>query len=548
MPVVNVLGYTMVSFDFSYKEIYWKELTEIVQSEFGEKEIRNAATVQNIFKKCFSHLRARFEELIDKEKRASFYIFVHNFHENSIELYFKVLNGEKIPYDESDLAIIRRILKIIQEQGCGNELIGSKNFSSEIFALRLEFLKILEELLYVGYQAINFSEFIAKSQLFPTSIGFQVIKNKLTILTYKPYENLFQFIESEIPKHNEDVKLYNEAITHFRRVLKYEVGLDYDIIASFTKEFEEHREYNFGVFRMDDIINVILEKRNFNQDDLRLFFSGLTVSKNNKLNVEECILKNQDIRRYTYRPILQLQIDNTNYILLSANRWHESLSTLFTNALPFGVCPSEWLSFKPINNLVTYLKNTHDEILESPVINILVEKEFMYDYKVTSLYCSKTNKNQVGIVKKGIGEIDIMFLDTEFELIYVCECKHNRARFDVNNWQRDYSNFEASYENQLTNKVNWVMTNINIVEAHFSRKYKIDLNLESFKVRGCFIINAPTLYMFNGKFRAFTIRDIKNLLNREYVDTTLVVYDEDTKEETVIKFPYFKNAEKIEKS
>lgn len=80
--------------------------------------------------------------------------------------------------------------------------------------------------------------------------------------------------------------------------------------------------------------------------------------------------------------------------------------------------------------------------------------------------------------------------------IYVSECKHNRSRFDYNNWKRDYSNFKDKYEKQLKRKVDWVKDNIDVIQNHFKLRANdpIEVDLNDFEVVGILLL-MPQLYI-----------------------------------------------------
>lgn len=111
----------------------------------------------------------------------------------------------------------------------------------------------------------------------------------------------------------------------------------------------------------------------------------------------------------------------------------------------------------------------------------------------------------------------------------------------MNNWRRDYSNFKDKYEAQLTRKIKWTSENKNIISAHFSIKNNEKLDFSQYEIRGIFIINAPTIYMHNGVYRAFTITDFNELLIRNYRDVKFEFTDENSGEKILIEFPYFDN-------
>ncbi len=231
MPIANVLGFTMVTLDFQYKEKYWKKISEHVQAKHGESEIIASDAVIGTLKECFQILCNDFEELIEKVPEASFFIFAHNFHENSIDIWKLQLSGIQLSIHESDFATTRRVLKFILEYGCSHDLIGNPNFSQEIVAKRTEYLQHLEELIYIGYQAIGISEYIAQCQLFPCSISIYVENEILKIQPQEPYNSLFKFIEADYPTHSHAVELYN-TIPDLKQALLDNLGIDYDIVSS----------------------------------------------------------------------------------------------------------------------------------------------------------------------------------------------------------------------------------------------------------------------------------------------------------------------------
>ena len=217
---------------------------------------------------------------------------------------------------------------------------------------------------------------------------------------------------------------------------------------------------------------------------------------------------------------------------------------LSTNCFPFGLFPEEWKSNVDLKKFIEKIDNTHDKILQEPIINKLIGKSFPYEIDIKSF---QTLKKQFININSSVGDIDILFLDTENKIIYICECKHNRSRFDYNNWKRDYANFQEKYEKQLERKVNWASQNIKIIEIHFKLRKENpinDIDLSMFSLEGIFIINAPTLYMFNSKYKCYTIYDFSKIMNNEQVFMDFHLSVEDRNKTYIIKHPYFDNIEK----
>lgn len=542
MPILNIFEKKFVLPNYDYSEKYWPIVSDIVFKEIGESELKEPTQVQKLLKKCFALLCLILDEKINEQKNASFYIFCHYLHEDSIDIWQEQIMGNDLGAIEEDFAASRRILKIILEQSCKINLVGTPNFYSEIQENIDSYTKYLEELLYIGSWCYILSEFVSRSQLFPSSIGLKYEESGLSILTYQPFPELFKFVFEEKDKHNSDVEL-SDSINGFKKLLKEEFKVDYNNLSSFVNRQVENPIYRFGLNKIDSIIEELHSELQYAKDFLTVFYNGLKIDKNNCLNIEDCFLKNQHENRHVYRPILELLVDGKIYHMIGRNKWIESLTLLSTNSFPFGQFPSEWKAYPSIKDFVNEIDNTHDKILENPIKELLEKANRIFDYNIESLEQPQTDNINI---KNTVGDIDILFLDEKYKIIYVCECKHNRSRFDLNNWKRDYSKFKSKYENQLERKTNWVKDNKIVLENHLKVKnpQKTDLDISQFETRGIFIINAPTIYMFNGKYRAFTISEIKDLLNEQYVDTTFKFTNEISGKSIIVEYPYFDNLEK----
>jgi len=537
MPILNINNKQVVLPNYDYSAKYWPLLSKLIYAEIGETEIKEPAKVEELLMKCFTKLCGILEQKITSEKKASFYIFCKNLHEDSIELWLLQTQNKSLGLNEEDFAASRRILKIILEQSTKLELKGCPNFEKEIDANIDLYTQYLEELLYIGTWCYALSEFVARSQLFPNSTGISIEDSKLSILTYQPYPELFSFIFHELPKHNSNVVL-SDSIIEFKEIIKDNYGVTYDDLAQFINQQIIQPQYRFGITRLDGLIDEIITELNCNEEFVRDFYSGLTVNKSNCTPIENCFYNNQNENRHIFRPILELSIDGELYNIIGYHKWLESMTLLSTNSFPFGLFPIEWRKHKKLKTFIHKIDNTHDKLLENPISEILNDKNILNDSNVESF----VQPNGINInIKDDIGDIDILFIDEEYKLIYVCECKHNRSRFDMNNWRRDYKNFKDTYESQLTRKKEWANSNKDVIQTHFKCTKNISIDLSEYDVRGIFIINAPTVYMFNGALRAFTIKDIIDLINREYVDVKFEFTNEETKVKTIIEYPYFDN-------
>ena len=544
MPGYDIEGKKVVISDDRHKDVYWPELSSYIKKKhFKNTNVyKDHIKVQEVLKECFTFFLNKLETLIQKENRFSFYLFCHLIHEDSIDIHIELIEGKKLSFNEEKFAGSRRILKIILEQSTKYNLKGTPNFNFEINENISEYIFLLEEMIYVGEWAFISSEYIARSQLFPKSIGISMVKEEVTYLTHQPYPLFFSYIFNQLPKHDSKVTL-TDCISEFKNLIESSYSIKYDDLCFFIAEIISKPSNKLGVTILSEIIKNIKANTSVNSKFIDSFYSGLTINKNNALDIDKCYYRNQDIDRYMYKPILEYNIDGKVYNLIGSNKWAESLSQLNTNCFPFGIFPDEWRINNHLKKFIELVYNTHDKVLQNPIIEQLKEKKIPFEMDILRF---KTYKKQFINIDKTVGDIDILFIDVNKKKIYVSECKHNRSRFDYNNWKRDYSNFKEKYESQLERKINWAESNKQTIQNHFKLRSETPINLElaEYDIEGIFIINAPTIYMFNSPYKCYTIYDFGLLLNNQIVYNDFEIYTEDTKRTYHIKHPYFDNIEK----
>lgn len=536
MPLVSVLKYRIPLFNFDLADQYWPEMTATVRPLHLGSEIRDPVSVLEILRTCFRYLEERFMTLIAAETRASFYLAVHQFHESTTDLWIQQLNGATLPVDGSNFAAVRRVLKLILEQGCANNLQNSVNYSQDIMANAVAYLDTLDHLLYLGYWANGIAGYISRVQLFPEAIGIRFEEEGIDFVIYEPFATVLDYIDRDIFRHRHDVVLHN-TVQELKRVFSEKLGIDYDHVTGWLSGLPDE-----PVLVNPQLLFQELLQRGYDKAHLSSFFAGLTVSRANKLSFEACIIRSQDINRYLYRPILSLQVEGVEYWLVKLNKWLESLVTMTTNALPFGVCPPEWKAHQPMASFISRTEAKHDKTLEEPLADMLKKRGFLYEPNVKSVW---DGKKFITLIVKGLGEIDLLYIDHVQHVLYVCECKHNRSKFDAAGWRRDYSNFVQDYETQLANKVRWVTGNLDTVTAHFSRKEKRLIDLAGYTVAGIFVINAPTIYLYDGAFPTYTIAMFRELVEGTFQEHLISYTLPGTQQARLIGRPYMRNAARL---
>lgn len=546
MPGYIIEEKRIIISDDKYKDVYWPELSELVKEKFFSEalEISDPKIVEEILKFSFSFFCEKLEEKIKNEKRFSFYLFCHNLHEDSIDIFLKQTEGYKLSINEEKFAASRRILKVILEQSTKYELKGAPNFFLEMKENREGYSNFLEELIYIGEWAFISSEYLARVQLFPKAIGVKndLENNEIAFLIFQPYPLFFSHIFKDLPNHDSQVAL-SDCIDDFKSLIQDKYSIKYDDLSYFVAEILQNPQNRLGVTILPEIAKIVKTNTSVDHKFLDSFYAGLTVTKENALTMEGSFYKNQDIYRHIFRPILEYSIEGKQFHIIGANKWGESMMLLTTNCFPFGIFPPEWKINKDLKKFIEKIDNTHDKLLQNPIADLIKTKGFPFEIDIKSF---QSVKKQFINIDKTIGDIDILFLDLINKRIYVCECKHNRSRFDYNNWKRDYSNFKDKHEEQLKRKVDWAISNIAVIQNHFKLRVDapVDINLNDFKVVGIFIINAPTIYMYNSQYNCYTIHDFNRLLNNENPYPDFFITSEDTGKVYRVRHPYFENIEK----
>lgn len=96
MPLARVAGLVLPVFNFDLSAEYWPGLTALVRGLHGEAEIKEDAAVQAVLKACFARLGEELLALIRAETHASFYLAVHEYHENSVALWQLQSGGQQL--------------------------------------------------------------------------------------------------------------------------------------------------------------------------------------------------------------------------------------------------------------------------------------------------------------------------------------------------------------------------------------------------------------------------------------------------------------------
>ena len=202
------------------------------------------------------------------------------------------------------------------------------------------------------------------------------------------------------------------------------------------------------------------------------------------------------------------------------------------NALPYGDASNEWKLNTEFNTFIEKIKKERGDSLEKKAVEILGNLGFIFDNTVTNL--KKRNNQNINIINKNCGEIDILYIDNKTKKIIVADCKFLKMRTESVGFRMDFDTFQKKVESQIDKKVKYLNNNISLVEEHFQVIEKSNhISLKDYQVEGIIIVNTPTFYMyFNSKYKIFTLSMFSDFIvgNNPFKD--IVINKE------VYKYPY----------
>ena len=516
-----------------------------VRRTIGATRVTDPATVRGVLDSIFDYMLQQFERVVSKAVGdVSFLMFVHRMHESSVliaDLYHsedEEIRTQLTEEDFKELPVVRRVLKLIMEAVLPEQLEKAITMEQLISSkTSRKHVPLLEELLYLGLQVIEAKEHINIATMFEKSIALvSTWKTLLSIRTASPYHHIFDTIQRDIAAYpNVEYEEVNRE-------------LDDVLSSSFGCNLAELQKYmpglGTGIIGRDDFLKELgfIDER---LEAVRPFYAGLTLTAINKLSLVDSFKKMQTNNRLIYRPLIEFNDHNGNaYWIVGSGKTLESLRALQTNALLWSQLPSEWSASDEVKAFVKDLEKRRESLMIQQIVEQLVSHETPHDTSITSLLGPKNQG--LNIVKNGPGEIDIIFLDEARKIIYVCECKNNRPRFEVFYWKSEYKQFVEKYEPQLERKHKWVTEHKDLVQGHFLEKFGKGFDFSEWSVEGLFLLMTPSFYKYDGSFKALTIVDLEEFLENDFVyDYPVLGFKRSDNSTYTIEYPYFKNVHRL---
>ncbi len=521
-----------------YRPIISKELI----SKFGKGPF-SAAQVTNALFFAFDWYSKQFLDILNRENQLAFYQGIFLLHEDSCEFRKNTPNISPHPeFSDIDFALYRRVLKLSLEQACDIPLKGNHIFSPEYFK-RKE--RIIEELLYLGCYIYDLSNILASQHMVEDCIDLKYTENNLFYFDNKHhYGFILDKLLISINEHRKKVleceNNYSDILQAFDKCLGVNINQLRETIRLIHDNFRDCGgkivldEWIIYPKNLENLFGIPYEKG-------EIFIKGLTLSKENKMPLKESVYRPQNLNRYLYRPFLIWNVDGKDLTIIGNEIFDESILALLSNNLSWNKYPIEWENdcFKSI---IQQLSNQNDKILENKVEKLLKENAIIYDRNITHFL--KWNNQNEDIETGDCGELDFIFLYDNH--VFIADCKHQTARFDMNNFKNDYSSFETgkkAYNKTLTRKLLYLKTKISSIEEHFQVLLENRaLKITATSLTGIFIVKTPTFIMFNNEYRIYPILDFEEFVTGKFIDKkfTLFINEEDQSKLISIEYPYFK--------
>lgn len=536
MPRINEDGHILISYDTTSRDNYWRKLSEHIISIYGQNKIRNRKLVKQILLDAFDFLIKELKEIIGEEKGFGFYLYVFWLHEQSIELYFKQLEGYKLKkIDKSEFARYRRILKLILEQGCDLEFEWpQKPTSQEV--LRMD--KKIQDILYLGCWAYHLADNIAYQRMIEDCYFIFFDEGSFFGVDYKyHYGQAYEVTVKTAVKDYSKGTMDQDAMLQLATSLKNCLSVDFAFSRHQIQEIKKFHSPDGSILQTIEpyVLPLNLEANGTPKDDAELYYKGLTITRNNKLPLEEVIRRPYSMERYFFRPVLVYTIEGVARALVTLNKFDESFMVIATNAIHWNAMPAEWLQKPCLRDFMNLKGNEHDKILENEIALKISKLQLPFDQNIESIL--RPGQNNLNIVANP-GEIDFIIVNSVLKKIFIGEAKYNRARYEGVGYSADYPKFLV-YEKKLTDKVKWAYQNIVLIQDHLKIKNGLqNLNLQGYTIEGIFLINTPTFYMFNGKFKAITLNKIEGYLAGTFDYPSYHIETDDM--QMIFNHPYFK--------
>lgn len=537
MAIKQINGRTIITYEYeSYQKIYWQSMSNFIIHKYGRKRFEKSDEVENIMNDCFDYLLKEFTKIISPINKLAFYRYCFFLHEESLKLIIDSRDGYNLNDDvnEADFSRYRRILKLILEQGCDQVLFNNPKAKFSDFLI---FENIIEKLFYLGTWLYSIADHIAYQKMIGDVKAISFDQNDILIEWKNNFGKLYTYLFTNSYRDYEEAISENSLTTDLIDAINENYEIDYNFACGIIFKIQQH--HSKSIYQTIEPPVLPTNLSNYSGIDIesaKQFYSGLSLSKDNKMTILNCILKPYSTERYLFRPILIYNIEGVERAFISKNKLAESIYVLASNAILWNTLPNNWLQNPKMQKFINKKGNEHDKLLEDEFQKSLQANNLKFARNVKSL---KTNTaNNVNIDNHLCGEIDFIILDENKNQVIVADSKYNKARYEGVGYRTDYTNFKNKYETQLSKKIQWIKQNLQLVQSHFRKIYnKPEILIENYSVIGAFFINTPTFYMYNSEFIVITVSKFNKYLQDGIINEPINIENEGLNYEYI--YPYF---------
>ncbi|GEC77512.1 hypothetical protein [Flavobacterium aquatile] len=525
-------------------------LSKLIVEKFGKGPF-DETQIREILTLSIDYYIKEFNSICHSETSVRFYQDIFTFHEEITEFVYKY-NNEKLSgeIDWAYIAGYRRILKFILEAGCDIKMLNGE-IKNEVYIKRVT--PKIDELLFLGEMILTCVSLYAEQSMIEDVAEVKFDENdEYTFSRRHHYEFIFDDITRELDgQFTKTVVDDNDlaGLTDLKKAIEECFSIKYDEVGGLIARIHEQLKPQGGQIVGVGWKTLPINLNHFCKVPIEIaeqFFRGLTLDRTNKMTLLDLACRPYNLNRYIYKPIIIWNINDEDYALFGKNAWAETFIQLSSNAIPWGKAPKEWLENKCFKKYVHRKEDAHDKWLDDEVEKRLKNNKLLYDRNVKKINYDETFFN---IDVQGLGEIDFIIISPNTKTVFITDCKHLIGRYDTVNQKNDFNVFSKgskntkSYNETISRKVKWFDENKEKLNDHFNKKYPLsNTDIRDYKIEGIFIINTPTLYMYNSEYRIYTVSQIEDVLNGKFIDKTFTLLQDEGENQKLItiKYPYFK--------
>ncbi len=528
--------YQIITANKAHEPAYRKINTGKIQQKYGQIIPRKhmIAALQDVFDFYASEIEKEIHGIDD----ASFFVFVYILHEETAILSYKNQDDYELTVDYHYFVLYRRILKMILHESCLLDLKSAKGVPDRKWMDETVFM--IEKLVYLGHCMFDQAEAISEEKITNGSIDIIFKNDLITFANTKDWDNflpsLSQHFVTDIRNSIIDTNLQSD----FNKRIKPELGLDLKDIANILASLNNllHNQDPPKLCTLPEFMDVLKTKTQ--SPYIEPFISGLILNRDYVTSVKAAATSPYTGKRIIHKPILTLMIDNAPCLLINEFSFSEAMNTFFQNNITLGKIPQEWESIKFLIEIRNDYKNHNKDILENPVEELLKKEKVQYVRNIKTLF-AKNNKHLS--INKTPGEIDFIFLFKN--RVFIAECKNLTKRYEMHGYYQDIAKFTSEYNAKMEEKLAFLNNNKLKLQEHLQIEFKkSELDINNFKIEGIFIINTPTYYLLNSRYKIYTFHRLALFLKGDDFFSKFIAWPQST-QKYKIGWPFVDNLRKV---